>query len=216
MKRFNLNNRFFWGALLLGLGLLLLLQNLNILNFVWSALWTILFAAGGVFFLFMFAADRHGNWWAIIPGLALLGLASTIGIESIFPRLGNAVGGALFLAQLGASFWVIYLLDRSRWWAIIPGGVLLTLAVVASLDHVLPGFETGSVFFLGLAATFGLVYLKPGTPGRMGWALIPAAVLLAIAIVTGLAAAGPLFKYIWPAILIAIGAWMVYQTVRPR
>lgn len=216
MKRFDFNNRLFWGALLVGLGLLLLLQNLNLFDFVWSAVWTILFAAGAVFFLFIFMSNRNENWWAVIPGFALLGIASLIGIETSFPRLGNIVGGSLFLAQLGVSFWIIYLLNRSRWWAIIPGGVLLTLAVVSGLDEVLPGLETGGVFFLGLAGTFGLVYLRPGTPGRMGWALIPAVVLLVLGILTSLAAAEALFRYVWPLILIVIGAFMVYKTVRAR
>jgi hypothetical protein len=216
MKRSRLNNRFVWGTLLVGIGLLLLLQNLNLFTFMWSALWTILFAAGGVFFLFMFMNDRDGNWWAIIPGFALIGIATLIGIDTTFPRLGNIVGGSLFLAQLGISFWVIYLLDRTRWWAIIPGGVLLTLAVVAGLDQVLPAMDTGGVLFLGLAATFGLVYLYPGVQGRINWAIIPAIVLSIMGILISLAAAKTLFRFIWPAILIAFGIYLVYKTVRPR
>lgn len=216
MKRFNLDNRVLWGALLVGLGLLLLLQNLGVMTFLWSAAWTILFAAGGVFFLLVFLSNHRENWWAVIPGFALLGIATLIGLETMAPRLESVLGGALFLAQLGVSFWIIYLLDRSRWWAIIPGGVLLTLALVAGLDQSLPGLETGGVFFLGLAATFGLVYLHPGAVGRIGWALIPAAILLALGILTSLAAAESLFAYIWPAILIAIGGFMLYKALRPR
>ena len=94
--------------------------------------------------------------------------------------------------------------------------MLLTLAVVAGLDQRVPGLETGGIFFLGLAATFGLVYLHPGASGRIGWALIPAAILLALGVLTSLAAAESLFGYVWPVVLIVIGGFMVYKTVRPR
>ena len=37
----------------------------------------------------------------------------------------------MFLGTIGLSFWVIYLTRRDFWWAVIPGGALMTLALVA-------------------------------------------------------------------------------------
>lgn len=45
--------------------------------------------------------------------------------------------------------------------ALIPAGVLFTLAGVAGADVLVPGVDSGSLFFLGLAATFGYVYRLP-------------------------------------------------------
>jgi hypothetical protein len=212
MKR--LHYRLIWGALLVGVGLLLLLQNFNILGFLWGGVWAFLFAAGGAAFLVVFLSHRN-NWWAAIPGFTLLGIGALIGLGTFFPRLENAVGGSLFLGAIGLSFWVVYLRSREQWWAIIPGGVLLTLATVAGLSNTLPWVETGGMFFLGLAATFGLVYLLPTPQGRMSWAIIPAAVLFVIGLIVTVATSS-LFRYIWPAALILVGLWLIYRVFRPR
>lgn len=207
-----LNNRAIWGILLVGAGLVLLLQNLNLFSFLWGSVWTAFFALGGLAFLAVFLSQRQ-HWWAIIPGLTLLGLSALIGLEATFPKLGSLIGGSLFLGAIGSSFWVIYLRDRDHWWALIPGGVLYTLAAVAVLGQIWPGVETGSVFFLGLAATFGLVYLLPGSKGRMNWALIPAAVLLALGLLT-LLATWSFTRFFWAAALIVLGGFLIFRTLR--
>ena len=212
MKR--LRYRLIWGALLVGIGLLLLLQNFNILGFLWGGVWAFLFAAGGAAFLVVFLSHPN-NWWAVVPGFALLAIGALIGLGTFFPWLEEVVGGSLFLGAIGLSFWVVYLRSREQWWAIIPGGVLLTLATVAGLSSTLPGAETGGIFFLGLAATFGLLYLLPTPQGRMNWAIIPAAVLFVIGLIVTVATSS-LFRYIWPAALILVGLWLIYRVFRPR
>jgi hypothetical protein len=52
--------------------------------------------------------------------------------------------------------------------------------------------------------------------GRINWAIIPAIVLSIMGIVISLAAAKTLLRFIWPAILIAFGIYLVYKTIRPR
>jgi hypothetical protein len=117
--------------------------------------------------------------------------------------------------MLGLGFWVVYLVRRVYWWAIIPGGVLFTLALVAGLSETMAGNAGGWVFFLGLSATFGLVYLLPTKEGRMTWALYPAVALLAMAMLV-MAAMGQVVNLLWPAALILAGVYMVYRTLRPR
>jgi len=94
------------------------------------------------------------------------------------PDVPETLGGVLFLAAIGLAFWVIYFTKRELWWAVIPGGAMFTLALVAGLESVFEGAEMGGVFFLGLGLTFVLLYFVPTPQGRMKWALIPAAVLL--------------------------------------
>ena len=172
-----------------------------------NLIWLTLFGLGGLVFLWVFISNNE-NWWAIIPGFTLLGLAALIGFGD---RMG-ALGGALFLGAIGLSFWVIYILKRDFWWAIIPGGTLFTLALVAGLSEWLPGLEVGGIFFLGLAATFGLLYLIRTPEGRMKWALIPAGVLGIMGLCI-IAAAGNLIGWIWPAALILGGGYLIFRTV---
>ena len=197
------------GILLVAVGALLLLQTLGVFRFVWDFVWSILFLAGGAAFLVAFLG-REEDWWAVIPGMALLGIGALIGLSII--GLGEIIGGAVFLGALSLSFWLVYLRRRENWWAVIPGGVLLTLAVVAGLEQVVPWAETGGLFFVGLALTFGAVYLLPTPQGRMTWALIPAAVLLVVGLVVVLATSTVL-QYLWPAVLILFGGFLVLRAL---
>jgi hypothetical protein len=194
--------------LILG-GILFLLLNIGILPHLGNLMIAFVFVAGGLVFLLVFLRDMD-HWWALFPGFALLGIAEIIAVNVIFPVLGERVSGGLFLGTLALSFLIVYVLRPENWWAVIPGGTLLTLAVVATLDTI--GLETlgGPVFFLGLALTFGLVYLLPTAHGRMTWALWPAGACLMMSAVV-LFAATNLFVYVFPVALIAGGAYLLLR-----
>ena len=118
------------------------------------------------------------------------------------------------MGAIGLSFWIVYLVDRAHWWAIIPGGVLVTLAAVAALDKAADGVS-GGVFFLGLGATFLLVALAPNPHGRMRWGYIPAAVLLVFGalLIVGFTDA---LRFAAPAGLILAGGFLLLRAFRPR
>jgi hypothetical protein len=177
-------------------------------------LWAFLFGAGGLIFLSVFLADRS-DWWAVIPGVALLSLAAVTALDQLVPEADEAWVGAFFLGGLGLSFWLIYLTNREHWWAVIPGGVLFTLALVAGLSSVFEDVEMGGVFFLGLGLTFGLLSLLPTPEGRMKWALIPAAVLLVMGLLL-LAAAMAILEVLWPAALILVGLYFIVRVFVSR
>ena len=206
MKRFDL--RIIWGGLLVAAGGLLLLQEFGNVSGAWSIIWTILFGIAGVGFLYLFLTDRS-QWWPLIPGLSLISLAVLILIEEFFP--GITWGGAIFLGGIGLSFWLIYLTNREAWWAIIPGGVLLTLAAIVVFEPVTD--DNGGIFFLGLGITFALVGLLPTSQGQMKWAFIPAAVLLVMGIFLATPLL-PLLNYIWPVALIILGGYFILRNFR--
>ncbi len=209
-----LGSRVLWGGLLIAAGILFLLENLGVIQFA-DIFWAILMGLGGVFFLSVFLADRN-NWWALIPGIILFDLALLVALDAIFPQFAGSVGGALFLAGIGLSFWVIYLIRRDHWWAIIPGGALFTLAAVVIASSLGYETESGGVLFLGLGLTFGLVALAPTSEGgRMTWAWIPAAALVVIGVLV-FGAAANLINYLWPAVLILLGLFLVYRTLSGR
>ncbi len=213
MKRFDARTINTVGAILLiGVGILLLLQNFGILGGVVALIWSLIFAAGGLIFLYMFLTNRT-QWWAIIPGFALLGLAALITLDQFLPRVGDALGGTIFLGGIGLAFWVIYFVKREHWWAVIPGGVMFTVALVAGLDSVFEGAEMSGVLFLGLGLTFGLLYFVPTPHGRMRWARIPAVVLLVVGLLSTAATTG-ILEYLWPAALIVVGLYLLFRMFR--
>jgi hypothetical protein len=127
----------------------------------------------------------------------------------------GALGAALFLAAIGLSFWVIYFVRRDFWWAIIPGGALITLAVIAGLADSLPELMSGGILFLGLAATFGLVYLLSEPQERKRWALIPAGILAVMGLMLMLSL-GNLINYLWAIALILGGGFLVARALMKR
>lgn len=213
LRRFD--PRLLFGVLLITGGVLFLLQNFNIIPSSLGWLWSLVFLVVGAGFVAVFVANRE-SWWALIPGLIFFDLAVLIGLGAAAPAFAERWGGALFLGGLSLPFWVIYLLDHEKWWGLIPGGVLTTLAVVAGLStSELAGIETGGVFFLGLGATFLIVWLAPTAQGRNRWAIWPAGVLL----IFGALLATPfatLGNFVLPVVLVGAGAVLLFRAFRPR
>jgi hypothetical protein len=201
------------GILLIAVGILALLQGFGVLANITPLLWALVFGFGGALFLYVFLTNRD-SWWAVIPGFVLLSIGVLIALEHLFPATSGDWGGVLVLAGIGLAFWVVYFLKREHWWAIIPGGVMLTTALVTGLSSTLGDVETGGIFFLGLGLTFGLLAVLPSPDGRMRWAFIPAAVLLAMGLLITTAAA-ELLNYLWPIALILVGVYLIFRVVRP-
>lgn len=201
--------------LLIGAGIVFLLNSLELVE-IGALLWAAILAIGGLIFLYVYYGDRE-QWWALIPGLVLLSLGVLLGVGELLPGLEGGWMGALFLGGLGLAFWAIFLVRREFWWAVIPGGVLWSVALVSGLSTTLPGEVSGGVLFLGMGLTFALLSVLPTPEGRMRWALIPAAVMLILALITFAAAGGALLVYLWPAALILAGLYLLARAFfRPR
>lgn len=198
--------------LVLGGGLFLL-QNLNVIP-ISDIFWGFAFLFAGLVFLYVYLANR-AHWWALIPGFTLLGIGGTVAAAEFAPAVGQVAGGALVLGGIALGFWTIYLTDIDRWWAVIPAGVLTTLAAVSLTDVLGATFDGGSIFFLGLGVTFLLLWILPTRDRRMTWALIPAIVLLAMGLLLS-AAAASLINYVVPALFILIGAFFLLRTFGSR
>jgi hypothetical protein len=202
----RIDPRLLIGILLVVGGILSLLDVQGIISNAGGIFWGLIFTGAGLVFLYILFNDRT-NWWAAFPGFTLLGLAAS----SFLPDSLDTFKGLAFFAGISLAFWWVYFSDRQRWWAIIPAGVLLTLGIVSALDNV-NGVQTGGSFFLGLGLTFVLVAILPGGASRT-WALIPGTVLLLFGALLGTPLFG-LADYFWPAVLILLGAYLVFRFFR--
>lgn len=209
------SGRVLLGVLLVAAGILLLMQTLGVLAVGWGLLWGALFGLGGLAFLALLLSDRR-QWWAIIPGFTFVGLGATIALHTLAPALPDRWTGSLFLASIGLAFAAIYLVRREFWWAIIPAGTLLTLALTAGVSDPRRGGESGSVFLFGLALTFALLSIVPTPRGRMTWPLIPAGVLFLLGLADATATRSSLASALWPVALIVLGGYLIYRAMARR
>ena len=88
--------------------------------------------------------------------------------------------GAGMMIMLALPFFVVYVVSKKSWWALIPAGAFTSIAVIIVLPFLVPdehntqfGLYSG-VLFLGLAITFGILWLRRKSQPT-DWASYPAA-----------------------------------------
>ncbi|HET7142746.1 MAG TPA: hypothetical protein VFI68_01895, partial [Anaerolineales bacterium] len=112
-----------------------------------------------------------------------------------------SLGSPLFFGLL-IPFIAAYLTDRSRnWWALIPGGVMLFLALVTLFVDSTRGEWIGSLFLFMAALSFLMVYLNNRTHI---WALLVAYILGVLSIAPAMASGGKTAAYYGPVFLFAV------------
>lgn len=202
MRRYD--SRLIIGVLLVLGGILALLDTIGIISDAWGLFGGVAFGAGGLAFLYMLINDRR-NWWAAFPAFTLLGLS----LASFLPESLEAYDRLAFFLGISLAFWWVYFTNPvEQWWAIIPGGVLLTLGAVFTVED-LSGMDTGWLLFLGLGVTFLLVALLPGGKGR-SWGFIPGIILVLFGSLLA-TRNSDITQYLLPAALIAFGGYFLWR-----
>jgi len=183
------------GVVLVIVGALALLGNLGVFQGIGNVIGMAIFAVLGGLALNHYLRRRRIR--SLIGAFVLFGLAAA--------TVGGGSAGFYFLGLIGVGFAAVYYVDRERWWAIIPAGTLMSLAVVAGLSSWAPGYDPTWVLFLGLALTFGVIYLLPGT--ARAWAIYVALACLVLAVL-GVRVGG---NWLVPIALVVIGLYMLVR-----
>ena len=172
-------------SLVLG-GLILLLFNFGWLDAYAPWPQAVLAAACGVGAAIFFVgyARKHQEWWRLLPGWTLTSLAAMV-LTGIFATVDRSLIAAQLFGGLALAFGSIYLTARGeRWWAILPGGFMLVLAIVVGASSWVASTEVlAAVLFVGLGLVFFLLYFLDQRR-RQWWALIPGSVLLVFGLLT--------------------------------
>lgn len=180
------------GLILVILGGMVLLGNFGLFGGMSGITGAVILAAAGAYVARLYYQNQKRVW--ILPmAFGLFGAAAA--------AISGALAGTSFLALLGAGFLLVYLDQRRHWWALIPAGVLFTLALVAGLSLFAPNYIV-PVLFVGLAATFATLYRLPES---RRWAIYPAIGTMVIAIASLSFVGG----WLLPILLIAGGAYLL-------
>lgn len=196
-------NRSWLAAVLIGAGMLFLID-----RFAWAAgfsnvLWALVFFAVAAVFVWLYRADAVRWWWALFPAFAALAAGLAV--------VAGNTGGLVLLALGGALCLLLYFRDRQRRWALLTGGALLSLALMAFFELLFPPADNGWWLFLGLAVTFAALYFRRG-PGAGSWTLIAAIALAAMALLALFT--GRLVETLIAIVLMAAGALLLWREAR--
>jgi hypothetical protein len=106
--------------ILWAIGLLIALVTLDILRDEAVAFFVLIVIA--LPFLGVYIRNRS-QWWALIPAYVLVMVAIMVGLIGL-GILEDALVASYVLFAIAIPFFVVYVRDRSQWWALIPGGIL--------------------------------------------------------------------------------------------
>ena len=192
----------FWGLLLVIGGGVALAQQFGYLNQLPDSAWMWVFAAISLAALISYLTSGLKEWGWLFPAGIFGGLAVTVALAT--NNVNNAaVGSPLFFGLL-IPFAAAYLTDRTRnWWALIPGGIMLFLAMTTLLVDNVGGEWIGSLFLLLIGLSFLVVYLNNRT---RTWALLVAYIMGVLSIAPAMSSGGgDAAAYFGSIFLLAIG-----------
>ena len=176
----------FWGLLLIIFGGVALAQQFGYMDRLPDSAWMWVFALISLVGLVSYLASGLKEWGWLFPAGIFGGLAVTMALAT--SKVDSAaVGSPLFFGLL-IPFAAAYLTDRTRnWWALIPGGVMLFLALTTLLVDNVGGEWIGSMFLFLIGLSFLIVYLNNRT---RTWALLVAYILGVLGIAPAMASGG--------------------------
>jgi hypothetical protein len=126
-----------WGIGLIGLGGLFLLDRVfpGVVGDLIGAV-----IMGSLAVLFYGTYRRNNNKWMLlasyIPGAIAIGIV----MDMMF-WFNEDLSGAYWTFAVAVPFWYIYLNDRSKWWALIPGGIMTAIAaglLISAMWAIIP------------------------------------------------------------------------------
>jgi hypothetical protein len=196
-----------WGALLILLGLLALIQTFTNLS-AWT--WVAALSAGGLAMFAIYLATRS-HQVALIPAYVLWVVALLIALITLNILRDEAIA-TFVLAAIALPFLIVFLRNRTQWWALIPTYVLFAVALMVGLIgiRVLRDEAIATYVLWAIALPFLIVFLNNN---NQWWALIPTYVLGAIGLMVGLIGLRILNDLLIPAYVmfaIALPFFVVY------
>lgn len=168
-------SRVFWGIVLILSGAIALAQGQGYLNDLPNVVWAVAFGIIAIAALVVYLVGEKKNWPILFPFGIFGALAVMLALEDTLSD--NAWIAGLLFVGIGLPFVVAYFLDRAKhWWAIIPAGIMLFLAITISILDNFRDEWVGTALFLILALVFFLVYLSH----KKTWAILVAYIMLVL------------------------------------
>lgn len=208
------------GSMIILIGVLILLANLDVLNISGDI------SVGGIFLLigitlFSFYFSDKQKYYFLILGGSFCTLGATIVVQALrmipFYYRDN-LSWVVFLAGVGLVFLSIYLTRKQLAWSLLPSGFFLTLSIM-TLIKTYTWLQTAELWFIlliGWSLTLYIFYLLSQKLYHSGWAKIVSIVFAVLSVfVLYLSNRDSIvFRIIFPAALILAGGYFLYRSLK--
>ena len=187
-------------VVLIGAGLLMFLSNFGLFGALPAFIWVcLLFALGALIWTRL--PERFPFWQRLVIYIA-------VGIFAIISA--DAFAATVSLGFPAMAFAFVYLRNPRNWWAIIPAGVLTSVALLVTIETLFHRWDGTAFMMLGFAATFTLLYLLPKERGGQPWALYPAILWIVLTMMIN-DPVGDMPSWLLPVLLIGGGAFILWR-----
>ncbi|MCG8605000.1 hypothetical protein MJD09_08390 [bacterium] len=196
-------------------GCLNLLRTLDVIYFQEELIMGGIFLAGAGFLFTRFAQTQRVLVLILASLLAFIGSAIIIGNTY---SVDDGFIAVLLMWGASSLFAYGYFRNHRKWGFIIPAGILFTIGLMVFV-HIIPDLSDdflGVLFFLGIACTFGFLYLIRDEQNKLEWAKIPALVLALFSGFIFLVTQDLAGTFLLPLILITVGGYLVFSSTQRR
>ena len=203
------------GYALIIIGVILVLNNADLLNINAQVMWSLVFVLTGGLMVFAQKHMERGRM-LLVMGILLIVIGALLFIHALFGLPAGFIG-TLALWAIGGFFIALHFRRDEPWWPAIPGGMFFVLGVVNLLDafRLVSGERLWFVFFLGVASIFWYLYLIRDGENRLAWSVYPAAVLTVFSLfILSVTWGGRLTGMIFPISLVLLGIYILYTNMK--
>jgi hypothetical protein len=203
------------GYAMIIIGVILVLNNTDVLNINPQVMWALLFVLIGGLMLFAQKHMERGRMLRIL-GIVLIMIGALLFIHALFGLPAGFIG-TLALWAIGGFFIALHFRRDEPWWPVIPGGTFFVLGVVNLLDafNLVSGERLWFVFFLGIAFICWYLYLIRDGANRLAWAVYPAAGLTVFSLfILSVTWGGRLMGMLFPLSLVLLGVYVLYTNMK--
>lgn len=122
--------------------------------------------------------NRQKNGFYIGVAIIVFGILALLVNTNILDGMDNLLGGFLLLLG-GLFFFSLYNRDRTKWWPLLPGTILVVIGIGVFLESFVPFASDllGAAFIYAIFAVFAFVFSRDH---KNWWAIIPAGVTFTI------------------------------------
>lgn len=122
-----------YGLILVGLSLIMFVENKKLAEMGWAPFWPLFILAGGLFFFVEYLESKEKG--LLLPGIMLTGSSLILLPFSLryLPWTKMPVFWPLFLLPLGLAYLLLYLIDPRERGPLIPAGLFIIVGMIPLL-----------------------------------------------------------------------------------